>query len=257
MPNAVISEEELSNAEKLREQGEFATALALTQEMLSRAEDDGTRMRLLFDVLYCSTRLNANDITHNAINQLEKLPDPKMSRIFADLIQAISNIAFGKAQDALDLIDANLSSEYMVREDFSVWKYDHLAYKGRALAFLQRWQESLASLDEAFWMFPEGKRTTDILIDKSLCMMMFNRYEEAFHLAAEVRQREHGEMETLAMQYMAECDLGLGRASDALKLYAEIETKLPCRLVQEERIQTGIKNAMTYLEKRHPQGKPS
>jgi hypothetical protein len=256
MPNAVISEEELSNAENLREQGEFATALALTQEMLSRAADDGTRMRLLFDVLYCSTRLNANDITQDAIDQLEKLPDPKMSRIFVDLIQAISNIAFGKAQEALDLINANLSSEYMIREDFRVWKYQHLAYKGRALGFLQRWQESLVSLDEAYRMFPEGQRTTDILIDKSLCMMMFNRYEEAFLLAAEVRRREQGEMETLAIQYMAECDLGLGRASDALKLYSEIENRLPCRLVQEERIRTGIKNAMFYLERLNPQSKP-
>ena len=106
-------------------------------------------------------------------------------------------------------------------------------------------------------MLPEGKRTSDILIDKSLCMMMFNRYEEALHLASQVQRREHGDMETLAMQYMAECELGLGRASDALKLYSQIEGRAPCRLVQEERIQTGIKNAMKYLEKRSPQGKPS
>ena len=257
MPDGVVTEEEIEAAEKLRGQGEFATALASTQEMLNRAQDDGTRMRLLFDVLYCSTRLKADDVTHDAICKLEKLPDSKMSRIFIDLIRAISLIAFGEAKEALDLIDANLSTQYMEREDFRDWKYEHLAYRGRALTYLQRWQESLESLKEAHRMFPEGKRTTDILIDESLCMMMFNRYEEAFHLASQVQQREHGDMKTLAMQYMAECDLGLGRASDALKLYSEIETRLPCSLVQEERIRTGVKNAMAYLEKRHPQGKPS
>jgi tetratricopeptide (TPR) repeat protein len=256
MPKAV-TEQEIEAAEKLRGQGEFATALALTQDMLNRAQDDGARMRLLFDVLYCSTRLKADEVTNDAICELEKLPDPKMSRIFIDHIQAMSYLAFGKAKEALDLIDANLSTQYMERDNFRDLKYEHLAYRGRALAYLQRWQESLESLEAAHRMFPEGKRTTDILIDKSLCMMMFNRYEEALHLASEVRQREHGDMETLAMQYMAECDLGLRRASDALKLYSEIKKRLPCRLVQEERIQTGITNAMAYLEKLRPQGKPS
>jgi len=257
MSSSFVTEEEIEAAEKLRGQGEFATALALTQRMLKRAQDDGTRMRLLFDVLYCSTALKKDDVTNDAICELEKFPDPEMSRIFIDLIQAISLIAFGEAKEALDLIYANLRTQYMERDDFRDWKYEHLAYKGRALTFLQRWQESLESLEEAYRMFPEGKRTTDILIDKSLCMMMFNRYEEAFHLARQVQQQEHGDMETLAMQYMAECDLGLGRASDALKLYSEIETRLPCRLVEEERIETGIRNAMARLEKLRPQGKPS
>ena len=257
MPKSVVTEEEIEAAEKLRGEGEFVTALALTQGMLNRVQDDVTRMRLLFDVLYCSTALKADNITNDAICGLEKLPDPKMSRVFIDLIRAISLIAFGDAREALDLIDANLSTQYMDREDFRDWKYEHLAYRGRALTYLDKWQESLESLDAAYRMFPGGKRTTDILIDKSLCMMMFNRYEEAFHLASLVQQREHGEMKTLAMQYMAECDLGLGRASDALKVYAAIQKRLPCRLVDEERIQTGIKNAVTRLEKLRPQGKPS
>jgi len=257
MLKAEVTEEEIEAAEKLRGQGEFATALDLTQGMLDRAKDDGTRMRLLFDVLYCSTRLKADKVTNDAICELEKLPDPKMSRVFIDHIQAISYLAFGKAKKALDLIDANLSTQYMERENFRDLKYEHLAYRGRALTYLQRWQESLESLDAAHRMFPEGNRTTDILIDKSLCMMMFNRYEEAFHLASQAQRREHGDMATLAMQYMAECDLGLGRAADALKLYSAIQKRLPCRLVQEERIQTGIMNALAYLEKLHPQGKPS
>ena len=256
MSEGIVTEEEIESAEKLRAQGEFVTALALTQGMLNRAQDDGTRMRLLFDVLYCSTRLKADKVTNDAIRKLEKLPDPKMSRVFIDLIRAISLISFGEAKEALDLLEVNLSTHYMDGKDFQDWKYEHLAYKGRALTYLDRWQESLESLEAAHRMFPEGKRTADILIDESLCMMMLNRYEEALHLASQVRQRECGDMETLAMQYMAESYLALGRASDALKLYSEIETRLPCRLIQEERIQAGIKNAMAYLEKLRPQRKP-
>lgn len=96
-----------------------------------------------------------------------------------------------------------------------------------------------------------------MLIERSNCFIAFGRYGEAYDTASQVLARDDAEMATLAMQYMAECDLGLGRDSEALKLYVEIETRLPSSLIQEERIQTGIKNAMTYLENRHPQGKPS
>ena len=64
-------------------------------------------------------------------------------------------------------------------------------------------------------------------------------------------------MTTLAMQYMGECDLRLAGASDALKLHSAIETRLPCRPVQEERIQTWILTTLAYLKKLHPRGKPS
>jgi hypothetical protein len=40
-------------------------------------------------------------------------------------------------------------------------------------------------------------------------VMMFNRHWEVFDLDSQVLQREQGDMTTLAMQYMAECDLGL------------------------------------------------
>lgn len=91
--------------------------------MLNRAQDDDTRTRLLFDVLYCSTRLGLEDVTSAVIAELDKLPEPEMSRIFVDLIQAISHIAFGKSQEALALLDANLSSQFMEREDFRIWRF--------------------------------------------------------------------------------------------------------------------------------------
>ncbi len=49
-----VSEAEIEAAEKLRRQGQVGVALTRTQEMLGRAQDDGTRMRLLFDILCCS-----------------------------------------------------------------------------------------------------------------------------------------------------------------------------------------------------------
>jgi tetratricopeptide (TPR) repeat protein len=257
MLNIAVTEEEIEAAEKLRAQGEFATVLALTQDMLNRATDDETRMRLLFNVVNCSTRLGEDNLTDEAIGELDKLPDPKMSRFFIHLIQSIAYIDLERAKEALDLIDANLKSEYMEREDFQVWKYEQLAYKGRALAFLARCEESLAALAQAHKMYPGGKREADILVDQANCMMALERYEEAYITACQVQRLDSGELATLAMQYMAECRMWQGRVQESLELYRELLKRLPCRLVQEERIQTGIKNGMTYLEKLRPQGKPS
>ncbi len=123
----MVTELEIDAAEKLRAQGEYGAALALTQEMLTRVEDEDTRMRLLFDVLYCSTRLCLDDVTGSAIVELEQMPQPQMSRIFVDFIQAMSFIAHGQAQQGLDLIESNLKSEFMALDDFREWKYKHLA----------------------------------------------------------------------------------------------------------------------------------
>jgi hypothetical protein len=116
-----VTEDEIDAAEKLRGRSEYATALSLTQDMLRRVQDDGDmRMRLLFDVLYCSTRLGEDSVTNEAIHELEQMPEPKMSRIFIDFIQAMTYIAHGRYQEGLHLIDANLRTEFMERQGFLV-----------------------------------------------------------------------------------------------------------------------------------------
>jgi tetratricopeptide (TPR) repeat protein len=257
-PPNQVTENEIDSAEKLRGRGEYATALSLTQDMLRRVQDDGDmRMRLLFDVLYCSTRLGADSVTNEAIHELEQMPEPKMSRIFVDFIKAMTHIALGRYYEGLRLIDANLKTEFMERQDFLVWKYKHLAYRGDALTGLARCDEALESLNEAHTLFPDGERETAILIDQSNCLLALDRYEDAYAAASQVLNRGDEEMATLAMQDMAECRMWQSRVPEALELYAAIQKRLPCRLVQEERIQKGITNAMTYLEKSLPMGRPS
>ena len=257
MHNIAVTEEEIEAAEKLRGQGEFATALTLTQDMLTRAQDDDRRMRLLFDVLYCSTRLCLDSVTGDAIKELERLPDPKMSRVFIDFIQAMSYIAHGKAQEGLDLIDVNLKSEFLEREDFQIYKYKHLAYKGSALIWLARPEEALVSLVDAHRMYPDGEREVAILIDQTNCLMALGQYEEAYNAASQALNRGDEEMATLAMQYMAECRLWQGRIPEAGKLYMDIQKRLPCRLVDEKRIKEGMSQCLASLEKVRPQSKPS
>jgi len=256
MHQAEVTEQEIEVSEKLRGQGEYANSLALTQNMLSRVHKEDMRFRLLFDILYCSTRLVADDLTNETIQELEQMPQPKMSRIFVDWIQAVSNLAFGKAQEALDLLETNLKSEFMEREDFVIWKYKHLAYMGSALIFLGRREEALVSLTDAHKMYPDGERETDILFDIANCMNELKRYQEAYFLLEQVLKRESGEMATLAMQHMADCCVGLGRISEALKLFADILKKLPCSLVREEYIRERIKTCMDFQEKCSPQTKP-
>lgn len=257
MPNVVVTDEEIEAAEELRAQGEFAEALALLRDMLNRTQDDGTRMRLLFDVISCSTALCMDSVTEGAIAELEKLPDPKMSYLFVDFFRAVSYIALGRAQEALELLEINLKSEFLARDDFQIWKYKHLAYKGSALIWLARPDDALTVLAEAHAMYPDGERETAILIDQANCLMALKWYDEAYKSASQVLGRSDEEMATLAMQHMAECRMWQSRVPEALELYIAIQKRLPCRLVQGERIQTGITNAMAYLEKLRPQGKPS
>lgn len=257
MSDTAVTEEKIEAVERLREQGDFATALALFQDMLNRTNDDETRMRLLFNVVNCSTRLGAKNIMDEAVKELDKLPDPKMSHLFVYMIQAVSYLALGRAQEALDLINANLMSEFMGREDFQVWKYEHLATKGRALTYLRRCEEALDSLAQAHRMYPDGTKEADILIDQANCMMALKRYEEAYVMANQVQRRDSGEIAVLAMQYMAECRMLQGRVQESLVLFSDLQKRLPCSLVNEDRILTEIKNGMDYLEKLRPQGEPS
>jgi tetratricopeptide (TPR) repeat protein len=252
----MLTEQEIDAAERLRAKGEYSTALALTQEMLVRVEDADTRMRLLFDVLRCSTRLRLDDITSSAIAELEQMPQPRMSRIFIDFVQATSYIAHGDAQQGLSLIEANLKSEFMERDDFHEWRYKHLAYKGSALTWLGRCQEALMVLDEAHLMNPNGERQTAILIDQANCLLALDHYDDSYDAAQRVLGRGDEEMTTLAMLYMAECRMWQARASDALQIYVEIRRRLPCRLVAEDRVQLGMDRAVAYLEKRGRQDRP-
>ena len=74
MLNATLSEEEIEAAEDLCAQGKFNTSLAIKQKMLNRTQNNETRMRLLFGILFCSTQLDLKDVTDNAIRALEQLP---------------------------------------------------------------------------------------------------------------------------------------------------------------------------------------
>lgn len=257
MQDAAITEDEIREPEVLSAQGEFIAALALSQEMLHRVHDDETRIRLLFNVVICSTALCMTSVTDDAIAELEKLPDAKMSALYAAFFQAVSHLAVGRAEEALDLIDSNLKSELTEREDFQIWKYKHLALKGRALAYLARCEESLAALAQAHQMYPKGEKEIDILIDQANCLGALKRYDEAYMAASQAAELDSGENAALAMQYMAECRMLQGRVPESLALYRELLKKLPCRLVNEERIQSGIRNGMAYLEKHHPGGRPS
>jgi tetratricopeptide (TPR) repeat protein len=256
MPKSVVTEEEIEVAEKLRGQGEYVTALALTQDMLSRVHDEDIRFRLLYNSVCCSTRLNQDDVTDAAIMELDNMSNPDMSRFFVNLIKAISHIALYRPQEALDLIDLNLKTGFMEKEEYQINKYQLLAYKGSALIFLGRRDEALISLTEAHKMYPGGERETDILFDLANCLNELKRYNEAYVLVEQVLKRENGEMAILAMQYMADCCVGLGRISEALRLFTDILKNLPCSLVQEDYIRDRIRVCMDYQEKCYPQARP-
>jgi tetratricopeptide (TPR) repeat protein len=264
------TEEEIDAAEKLRGHGEYATALALTQDMLNRAIDDGTRMRLLFDVVYCSTTLCLDSVTEDAMRELDKLPLPEFSRVLANSIRANAEIDLNRPQEALALIDMNLETGYFERDDFRIHKYDLCHFKGRALARMWRWDEALDWLDKAHAMYPSEADIHDedtrkhvhwaearILLNKAYCFIGLKRFDEAFELSKQVHDSEDGWEKTQAMQQMADCRLWQGRASEALKLYVDVKKRLPCSAVSDEYIQDRIVQCMDYIEKYGAHNKPS
>jgi len=257
MINVVVTEEDIHAVEKLRAQGEFPMALAITQDLLRRSHDDDTRIRLLFNEICCSTRLSLDDVTNAAIVALDKLPNPEMSRLFVNMIRAISFMELYKPQAALDLIEVSLQSELMLLGEFQINKYQLLAYKGSSLVSLGRLEEALVVLDQAHNMYPDGEREPAILIDQANCLMAFKRYEDSYNAASYVLSRGDKERGTLAMQYMAESRMWQGRVQESLVIYSDLVKRLPCKLIDEERIQTGIKCGMDYLERHNSKNKPS
>jgi len=265
-----VTEEEIDAAEKLRSDGRFADALAETQTLLCRAKDQGTRMRLLFDVLYCSTQLGDDRLTDEAIRELEKMPEPQFSRVLAHSIRANAEIDLGRPHNALSILDISLETGYFEREDFRTHKYELYYFKGKALERLGRWEEALDWLERAHSTFPneascpdETTRRifswteTEILFNKSRCMCGLNKYQEAHELAQQAYERSHGAIKTLALMYMANCKLMNGNFRDALKLYIDIQKQLPCRTISIDRLEEGIKRCREQMELRGTENKPS
>lgn len=256
MTKPEVEEEEIEAAEKLSSQREFDASLALLENMLTRAADDQTRIRILFDIVTCSTWLNHKEKLSEAIEKLQRLPDYEISRTFIVMAQARVSAESGHAQEALDLINANLASELLQSDDLRSWRYEHLFWKGRTLLRLASYDEALRVFDSAHRLFPEGEFETEMLIDRSNCLLALHRYADAYDTASEVLARGDEEMATLAMQHMAESRMWQSRVTEALELYSAIQKRLPNRLVDEERVRKGIANAMRYLEGVRPQGKP-
>ena len=84
MADIFVTEGEIEAAEVLSGDGQFMNALVMAQDLLCRACDDETRMRLLFNIVGCSTRLDLNDVTNEAVRTLDHLPNPNESRLFVN-----------------------------------------------------------------------------------------------------------------------------------------------------------------------------
>lgn len=270
MTNPAISEDGIEAVEKLRSKGELATSLRLTQALLERAEDSDVRMRLLLGVVTCSAQLELEDVTNQAMMELDKMPQPEFSRALANMSRAYAEEQLGRPEKALAILDMNLETGYFEREDFRIHKYQLCLFKGDALIRLLRAKEALDWLDSAHALYPKEDCTKDeserrifgwveplIQSNRANCLIALDRFDEAFEAASQVIRMTDSDLATFALQQMAECLLWQSRVPEALKLYADLKKKLPCRLVDEDRVQQGITNCIIYLEKLHPASNPS
>jgi len=269
MPDAV-TEAEIEKAEELRGRGELTTSLGMSRAMLERTTDCATRMRLLFNVVICSAQLELTDITNQAMAELDTMPDPDFCRACANMDRAYAEDQLGRPANALAILDAIIDAGYFEPENCRTQRYQLFLFKGQALISLRRPADALESLDKAHALYPSPDSTQSedqrrifgwvepsIQINRANCLFSFDRFEEAFQAAAEVLRWTDGDLATFARQYMAECRLAQGRVSEALEIYADLKKRLPCRLVDEARVEKEITNCMDYLEKRGCTTKPS
>jgi tetratricopeptide (TPR) repeat protein len=155
-------------------------------------------------------------------------------------------------------------------EDMRVHKYRLCLFKGEALLHLRRVIEALEWLDRGHELFPTIKAASsceerqifgwvepNIQINRANCMFTFDRYEDSFQAAEQVLQFDKPDLAAFAMQYMAECRLWQRRVPEALEIYAKLKERLPCRLVEESRVEQGISNCINYLKKQRPSRKLS
>lgn len=272
MTQLSISEEDIEAAEDLRSQGKFVEALALTRELLSRvpAQNANTRMRLLFDIVYCSSPLDDLVTTEEAMNALNELPQPSECRALANQIRIWAEIELRRPLNAIALADSCLETGFFERQDWRIHKYGLLHQKGKALIWLRRSQEALTCLEEAQKLIPSINELPDeteraiykriepeILTDLSNCFLGMDRLDECYEAASKAKILNDEYWSPLALLYMAECRAWQRRFSEALEMYTELEKRLPCRCVDEERVRTGIRNCRTYLDKRRTPDKPS
>jgi tetratricopeptide (TPR) repeat protein len=206
-------EDEIDDAEKLRATGDLTTCLRVTQELLAHAEDDDHRMRLLFDIVTCASQLDLQEITDNAIRELEKFPDPDFSRALANLDRGNGENQLGRPENAIAFYELILATGYFERDDFRIHRYQLCLYKGQALAKLRRTVEAVEWLDKAHWLYPTENTTRNederlifnwaeplIQVERANCLMAGERFDEAFQASAEVLKRTDGDLATFARQ---------------------------------------------------------
>lgn len=270
-PEYPVIEEDIEAGEKLRAKGEYAASLDLSQQMLSRTEDGDFRMRLLFNIVSCAACLDRAEIVESAMAELAEFPQPEYSRVLANLRRAWAETSLGRSANALNILDMDLATGLFEAADMRIHKYQLCLFKGEALLHLRRPEEALEWLDQAHALYPTDENSSsieerkifgwvepNIQINRANCLLALDRLDESIEAAREVMKFvDHPDLSLLALQYVGECRAWQGKVQEALEAYAELKKRLPCRLIDEERMNQVITNCMARLEKQHPENRPS
>jgi tetratricopeptide (TPR) repeat protein len=258
-----VTEAEIEAAESYSAKREFAKSLNLAQEMLKRTEASDLRMRLIFGVVLCSSMLDLSEARDCALRELDTLPQPEELRALANLNRAFAENELGRPANALQILETSLQTGFFDKKDWRIHRYRCLFLKGVSLTALKRLNSALECLEAAHSLYPNDTFAGDeaehrifrqtepsLQIERANCFLGLGRFEDSYSSAETVRGFEDPELATLALQYMAECRVWQGRVPEALEIYADLKKRLPCRLVDEARVQQGITNCMNDLEKR-------
>lgn len=257
-----VTEAEVAAADALCPKGEYEAALKVYQDLLARTDDTDQRFYILYQIVRNSSLLDLQEVLHTAVSELDAMPKPEFSRAIVSLDRAYAEIELKRPANALALLDVTLEAGIFDPEEYRIHLFRLFWLKGRALVWLQRPKKALESLERAEGLFLSAREELDenelrcvnwvmppLLIDKANCLMALDRFQDSFDAALRVKEFDSPDWPILALQYMAESRAWQGRTQEALKLYAELMSQLPCSLVDEARVRNGMENCILRLEK--------
>lgn len=259
-----VPEAEIAAADLLVPKDDHAAALSAYQHLLDRTDDGNQRFYLLYQIVKNASLLDHQDVVRAAIAELDTMPEPEFSRSAASLDRAHAEIELKRPANALALLDTTLDTGIFNIPAYRIHLFHLYWLKGRALVWLNLWEDALKSLEQAESIYPpstqmynENERVfflyvmPSLLIEKANCLIALGRFQDTFDTALRVKEFDSTDWATLALQYMAESLAWQGRTEDALRLYAELIQQLPCSLLDEARVRKGMGNCMIRLEKQH------
>ncbi|HXE09400.1 MAG TPA: tetratricopeptide repeat protein [Acidobacteriaceae bacterium] len=244
-----MSNEKIDDIEALKVSGRYEDAIHQIEDSIASATDDSERLLYLTNLVVCATNIRNEAMARGAIDKLYQLRPLPGEEPFRNYVAGCFFLSFAEPQKAFELFLLNLENPILLAPEFREHRYENLAQCGFALCHLGRYTEALSRFDEAEEFLPARELHVDIEFYRITCLVQLKRLDEAARIAERATQNGSTEIRARARFDLAEIRFEQRRFEEALSLYSEVETLLPCDGIAEFDVRRGISTSMDALTK--------